>query len=265
MFKRGKVRDVYELPGNRLLIVCTDRVSAFDIVMRQEIPGKGEVLTQLSKFWFQFIEERAIIKTHFIAASGREMTVKRVRIIPVEWIVRGYLAGSAWKKYQKGEWLGGLLPKDLKEADKLPEPVVEYTTKAETGHDQDLNFEQLVSLVEESLAIDLIQKSAKIYSLASEYAETRGIIIADTKFEFGIDEEGNFLLADEALTPDSSRFWLRELWRPGKTQEGYDKQPLRDWLVKTGWDKNTLPPDLSEEIIRLTSERYQQIKRRLLN
>lgn len=285
MFKKGKVRDIYQLSKKRLLIVSTDRVSAFDVVINQEIPDKGKVLTQLSLFWFRFLKKT--VRSHFISErlpsafkekaeelNQRIMVVKKCKVIPVEWIVRGYLAGSLWKKYQDLKPSQGLkrVYPDLKEADKFLQPMVGYTTKAETGHDEDLNYTELLVLLEnwlkennfsqfepKKLAIDLIWLSSAIYERALKYAISRGLIIADTKFEFGIDEAGNVLLVDEVLTPDSSRFWLLQDWRPGYPQQGYDKQPLRDWLEEIGWDKNSPPPNLSENIIEKTRLRYQEI------
>lgn len=278
MFKKGKVRDIHELSNNQLLMVATDRISAFDVVMRQEIPGKGEVLTQLSEFWFRFIEEKGIVKTHFVSAGLRAMIVKKARVIPIEFIVRGYLAGSAWKKYRRskpGQGLKRFYP-HLQKGDKFLQPIVEYTTKAEVGHDQELNFGELLIILEnwlkennfsqfnpKSLAINLTWKASAIYERASKYAASRGVIIADTKFEFGVDAGGEVLLVDEVLTPDSSRFWLREKWQPGERQEGYDKQPLRNWLERRKWNKNPPPPDLSEKIIKKLSKRYQEILKKL--
>jgi len=302
-FKKGKIRDIYDL-DDRLLIVTTDRVSAFDVVMRQGIPDKGIVLNQLSDFWFRFIEEKGIIKNHLISTelprriigvvfydgkpfricqeigqkqkenlAQRIMIVKKTKVIPVEFIVRGYLAGSAWEKHKRGDWWLKKVRPNLKEGERLPFLLIQHTTKAEIGHDKDLDLRELYQVLERyfgtkeyiaSRAETIMGKSFEIYKVASEYAEARGIIIADTKFEFGIDIEGNLLLVDELLTPDSSRFWLKEKWQPGKQQEGYDKQPLRDWLESTGWDKNPPPPDLPEEIIKLLAERYQEIRDRLI-
>lgn len=307
LFNRGKVRDIYELSDDRLLIIATDRISAFDVVMNQGIPDKGKVLTRISKFWFKFLEKEANLKTHFISdilpedlkgwtywqsenisifplrissktkkeLALRTIIVKKTNVIPVEWIVRGYLAGSAWKKYQRGEGLKKIWP-ELKKAEKLPHPVVEYTTKAKSGHDEELNYRDVVRWIEKwfqeinlkraasPLVDHLILKSLEIYNKAAQYAESRGIIVVDTKFEFGLDKEGELYLVDEVLTPDSSRFWLKENYQSGISQENFDKQPLRDWLEAIGWDKSSSPPELPKELIHKLSQRYQKIEKYLI-
>jgi len=293
-FKRGKVRDIYELTKDQLLIVATDRVSAFDVVMKQGIPGKGRVLSSLSKFWFEKIAKAGIIKTHYLEKETKDyqkilplslgeriMVVKKTKVVPVEFVIRGYLAGSEWKLYQQGGGVKKLWP-DLKEAQKLPLPICTPTTKAEQGHDQDLREQKefyqwleewfkkegifkRIKISPANFAQHLVSKSLAIYQLASNYAESRGIIIADTKFEFGLDQKGDLYLVDEVLTPDSSRFWLKKDYRPGQAQAGYDKQPLRDWLESTGWGKTPPPPDLDPKIIDELSQRYLQIAEILID
>lgn len=244
LLRRGKVRDIYDL-GDRLLLVTTDRLSAFDVVLPSGLPGKGKILTALSVFWFGFT--RDIVGNHllpedlsFLSAEereqvkGRAMLVKKAEPVPVECVVRGYLSGSAWREYQaNGQVCGIRLPQGLRESEKLPEPIFTPTTKAQAGHDQPLTFEELQSLVGSELASRLRELSLRIYEKASLYAGERGIIIADTKFEFGF-HGGELMLIDELLTPDSSRFWLRETYRPGRSQPSLDKQPVRDWLENSG-------------------------------
>ncbi len=275
LFKRGKVRDIYDL-GDKLLIVATDRISAFDVVIPSGIPQKGRILTALSLFWFDFCQD--IIANHLIPLSltflpeqerklleGRAMLVKKANPILVECVVRGYLSGSAWKEYQShGSVCGIKLPPGLQEAEKLPEPIFTPSTKAQTGHDVNITFDELQNLVGTELASKLRQVSLKIYLKASGYAEERGIIIADTKFEFGTGE-GEVMLIDELLTPDSSRFWSKEEYEPGKSQPSFDKQFVRDYLNGLKWDKTPPAPELPPEVIEETSRKYLEACNRLLD
>ncbi|RLC71744.1 MAG: phosphoribosylaminoimidazolesuccinocarboxamide synthase [Chloroflexi bacterium] len=274
LLRRGKVRDIYDL-GDRLLLVTTDRLSAFDVVLPSGLPGKGKILTALSVFWFGFT--RDIVGNHllpedlsFLSAEerevveGRAMLVKKAEPVLVECVVRGYLSGSAWREYQaNGQVCGIRLPQGLRESEKLPEPIFTPTTKAQAGHDQPLTFEELQSLVGSELASRLRELSLRIYEKASLYAGERGIIIADTKFEFGF-HGGELMLIDELLTPDSSRFWLRETYRPGRSQPSLDKQPVRDWLENSGWDKSPPAPELPPEVVEETARRYQEVCQRLV-
>ncbi|MEE8194309.1 MAG: phosphoribosylaminoimidazolesuccinocarboxamide synthase [Dehalococcoidales bacterium] len=283
LFIRGKVRDTYEL-GNKLLIVATDRISAFDVILPCGIPHKGRVLNQLSAFWFEktanlvpnhllaVVDDTRRLDSYLSAASrfpypaylnGRSMIVRKARRIPVECVVRGYLSGSAWAEYQKQGTVSGIpLPKGLKESQELPRPIFTPTTKAEEGHDMPLSMAEVKELVGNSLAEKMKEKSLAIYSYAREYAISRGFIIADTKLEFGLDD-GRLILIDELLTPDSSRFWDTELYKVGQPQDSFDKQPVRDWLTGSGWDKEPPAPELPEEVIDSTSKRYQQAYERL--
>ena len=280
-FSRGKVRDTYDL-GNRLLIVTTDRISAFDVVLPCGIPDKGAVLNRLSAFWFQRTE--SIIANHLIEVvddarcldnylpaadrlaypsylEGRSMIVKKAKLTPVECVVRGYLSGSAWAEYQKqGTVNGEPLPEGLKESQELPELLFTPTTKAETGHDQPLSTDELKEMVGETMVRELKEKSLAIYSYAREYA--RDIIIADTKMEFGLDGD-RLILIDELLTPDSSRFWDAGLYKVGQSQPSYDKQPVRDWLAGSGWNKEPPAPILPPEVIEATTRRYRHAYERL--
>lgn len=274
--RRGKVRDVYDL-GDRLLIVSTDRISAFDWVLPQGIPDKGRVLTQLSIFWFS----RLPGENHFLGTcldgldfgaeadaarrslAGRCMLVRKAEVVPIECVVRGYLSGSGWKEYQAhGNVCGIHLPSGLVESSRLPEPIFTPATKAETGHDQNISFTEMVSRVGEETAGALRAQSLRLYETGAEYARERGILIADTKFEFGF-HQGRLILIDEALTPDSSRFWPTSSYRPGGPQPSFDKQPVRDWLETTGWDKASPPPDMPEEVVAHTRERYVEAYERL--
>ena len=266
----GKVRDVYTLDNESLLFVATDRISAFDYVLATGIPQKGRVLTQISLFWFEFLKD--IVPNHLITADvsafpkpvqkyadqlqGRAMQVKRADMFPVECVVRGYISGSAWKEYKgNGKVCGIDLPAGLKESDKLPEPIFTPATKATTGHDENISFATMSSLVGSDLATKLRDLSLKIYTTAADYARTKGIIIADTKFEFGKTAAG-ITLADEVLTPDSSRFWPADKYQPGQTQESFDKQYVRDYLEEIRWNKQPPAPALPAEVARKTSEKY---------
>lgn len=268
---RGKVRDIYEI-NDTLLIIATDRISAFDVVLPNGIPYKGKVLTGLSEFWFKYTSD--IIENHLITTQiekmnndviarqkdilqGRSMLVKKVAVIPVECIIRGYLAGSGWKEYQKTQSICGIkLPAGLKESDKLPEPIFTPSTKATTGHDENIPFSRVIDMVGKKLAEELKEKSMKIYLKASDYARDKGIIICDTKFEWGVTKDNKTILIDEALTPDSSRFWPQEGYEPGKPQHSYDKQFIRDYLESIYWDKKPPAPALPPDIIQKTSEKY---------
>ncbi len=270
LLHRGKVRDIYDL-GDSLLIVATDRISAFDVVLPTPIPDKGKILTKLTLFWLNFLKD--IVENHLITANideypevlkkhrdvleGRSMIVKKAKVFPVECIVRGYITGSAMKEYLKTGMVCGIpLPPGLKEADKLPEPIFTPSTKAELGgHDVSITFEEMIKIVGKETAEALKELSLKLYKTASSYAEERGIIIADTKFEFGL-HDGKVILVDEVLTPDSSRFWPKESYEPGKPQVSFDKQYIRDWLKNTGWKEGTPPPEIPTEVVEKTREKY---------
>ncbi len=277
LLKRGKVRDIYEV-DDKLLIIATDRISAFDVVLPNPIPYKGYVLNQISIFWFNFLKD--VVKTHFISddvdefpdvfkavheqVAYRSMLVKKAKPLPVECIVRGYISGSAWKEYKKsGSVCGIKLPDGLRESDKLDESIFTPSAKAETGHDENISFDDVVSLIGAELAEKVRELSLKIYTKAERYAREKGIIIADTKFEFGIDENGEIILIDEVLTPDSSRFWPLSEYTPGKSQPSFDKQYVRDYLESLNWDKNPPAPELPEEVVRKTSEKYLEAYRLL--
>ena len=275
---RGKVRDLYALDEDHLLIVTTDRLSAFDVVFPQPIPGKGEVLTRLSNFWFD--RTAHLIPNHLadlpIAEAlpdprlradlgDRVLVVRRLRPLPVEAIVRGYLIGSGWKDYQAGGAVCGIpLPAGLRLADRLPEPLFTPSTKAEQGtHDENIDFAATEALIGRELAHEVRDTALRIYREAAAYALERGIIIADTKFEFGLDDQGTLYLIDEVLTPDSSRFWPADAYRPGVNPPSFDKQFVRDYLEAQGWDKRPPAPRLPEEIILRTAEKYREVERRL--
>lgn len=270
-FKKGKVRDIYEV-DDKLLIIATDRISAFDVVLHEPIPNKGICLTQISKFWFDFFKDT--IPSHLISAdiadfpeelkahkdvlAGRSMLVKKAQVFPVECIVRSYISGSAWKSYKEDGTVCGIkLTKGLIESDKFDEPLFTPSTKAESGHDINISFEKMKELIGNKNAQKIKDFSLKIYNEGSEYARKRGIIIADTKFEFGrIGDE--VIAVDELLTPDSSRFWPANLYKPGKSPPSFDKQSVRDYLTSTGWDKNSDPPHLPKNVIVETQKKYQE-------
>ncbi len=278
LFIRGKVRDTYDL-GNQLLIIATDRISAFDMVLPGGIPSKGAVLNQLSIFWFRRTAD--LISNHLLEAvdddhcldsylpekkrftcpgylSGRAMIVKKVKRIPVECVVRGYISGSAWSEYQQhGTVAGNPVPRGLQESQELSQPLFTPTTKAETGHDEPITMKDIIKLVGKATAQEMEEKSLAIYNYAREYARNRGIIVADTKFEFGIDN-GKLILIDELLTPDSSRFWDAALYKAGQPQPSFDKQPVRDWLLQSGWNREAPAPMLPPEVIKATTKRYVQ-------
>jgi phosphoribosylaminoimidazole-succinocarboxamide synthase len=271
---RGKVRDIYEL-GDRLLIVATDRLSAFDVVLPTPIPDKGRVLTQLSMFWFEKLAD--IVPHHVISAKefpgelapfrnsldGRAMLVRRTEPIPIECVVRGYLSGSGWKDYEKTGMVCGIpLPTGLRESDRLPEPIFTPSTKATTGHDENISFAETVTRVGLPLAERLRDSSLAIYRRAAEYAAARGIIIADTKFEFGLISE-QLIWIDEALTPDSSRFWPGDQYAPGKAQPSFDKQFVRDYLERIGWNKQPPAPILPADVVAGTRDKYREAYQRI--
>jgi phosphoribosylaminoimidazole-succinocarboxamide synthase len=266
----GKVRDVYSLDDKQLLFVATDRISAFDYILATGIPHKGQVLTQLSLFWFEFLAD--IVPNHLITADvdrypaalrkysdqlvGRSMLVRRAEMFPVECVVRGYISGSAWKEYKaSGKVCGITLPTGLKESDALPEPIFTPATKATTGHDENISFDAMCEIVGVETASTLRDLTMRVYKKAAAYARNRGIIIADTKFEFGRTAKG-ITLADEVLTPDSSRFWPADRYAPGRSQESYDKQYVRDYLEEIHWNKQPPAPALPPDVARRTSEKY---------
>jgi phosphoribosylaminoimidazole-succinocarboxamide synthase len=273
----GKVRDVYNLDSEHLLFVATDRISAFDYVLATGIPHKGRVLTQISLFWFDFLKD--IVPNHLVTADvdrypaavrqhagelrGRSMMVRRAAMFPVECVARGYLSGSGWKEYKAtGSVCGIKLPSGMKESGQLPEPLFTPATKATTGHDINISFEEMCKLVDPDLSRQLRDMTLRIYQKAADYARQRGIIIADTKFEFGLTAQG-ITLADEVLTPDSSRFWPADTYQPGKAQDSYDKQYVRDYLEEIRWNKQPPAPALPQEVARRTSEKYLEAYRQL--
>lgn len=270
--RQGKVRDVYDL-GDQLLIIATDRISAFDCVMPNGIPGKGKILTALSLFWSKKFERE--IENHLLATDvkdypanvrpfadqliGRSMLVKKTRVIPIECVARGYLAGSGWKEYQQSQTICGIkLPAGLKQCDKLPAPIFTPATKEESGHDMNVSYDQTVAIIGAGLASELREKTLRIYTQASEYAKSRGVIIADTKFEFGQMPDGRVILIDEILTPDSSRFWPADKYAPGRDQESFDKQFVRNHLESITWDKNPPAPALPDDVVEGTLAKYQE-------
>lgn len=277
LFSRGKVRDVYEVSHDLLLIIATDRLSAFDVVMAEGIPDKGRVLTQLSCFWFEFL--RGVAPTHFVTAdlakypaelhpfadqlAGRSMLVEKAQPLPIESVVRGYLAGSGWKDYlATGATSGVKLPSGLTQAAKLDEPIFTPATKAQSGHDENITWEDTIARVGKEAAAQIRDYSLAVYEKASDYAGQRGIIIADTKFEWGLRGD-KIILIDEVLTPDASRFWPREGYAPGKSQPSFDKQFARDYLESLHWNKQPPPPPLPPEVVEKTSEKYRDAYRLL--
>jgi len=277
LYASGKVRDLYQLGTDHLLLVATDRISAFDYVLATGIPKKGRVLTQLSLFWFDFLQP--IVPNHLVTADvhkyprvlqgyaaqlhGRSMLVARADMIAVECVVRGYLSGSGWKEYKAGGSVCGIkLPAGLRESDKLPQPIFTPAIKATSGHDENISFEHMVALAGRELSEQLRELSLRVYQAAADYAETRGIIIADTKFEFG-RTPGGLVLADEVLTPDSSRFWPRDKYQPGGPQDSFDKQYVRDYLEAIKWNKQPPTPALPPEVAARTSEKYVEAYTRL--
>lgn len=272
--RHGKVRDVYDF-GDRLLLVATDRISAFDWILPTGIPDKGRVLTQISDFWFNRLQVNHHLLsldpttvplpagTNVASLQGRSMVVRKSQVVPIECVVRGYLAGSSWKEYQQTQSVCGIpLPAGLMNGSRLPETIFTPATKADEGHDENISFERMCEIVGAELAIELRQRSLHIYDAAAEYALTKGIVIADTKFEFG-QIDGELILIDEVLTPDSSRFWPVDDYRPGQNQPSFDKQFVRDWLETTTWDKNSPPPELPDDIVHHTREKYIDAYQRL--
>lgn len=268
----GKVRDLYEIDDKRMLMVATDRLSAFDVILDQPIPEKGKILTAISNFWFDKLS--GIVPNHFTGdrvedvvpaaelplVEGRAVVAKRLKPVAVEAIVRGYIVGSGWKEYQKSGTVCGIqLPAGLKEASKLPKPIFTPSTKAAVGdHDENISFEQCEAIIGKELAAKVRDTAIALYSTAVEYAATRGIIIADTKFEFGIDEDGTLTLMDEVLTPDSSRFWPVESYVEGKNPPSFDKQFVRDWLESTGWNKEPPAPAVPADVAQKTADKYRE-------
>lgn len=276
---RGKVRDLYAVDDDRLLIVQSDRISAFDVVMEQAIPHKGQVLTEMSRFWFSRFE--SIAAHHLLAddpasvvgndadratVAGRAMVVRRLRPLPIEAVCRGYIIGSGWKDYcATGAVCGIALPAGLQMADQLPETLFTPATKAEQGeHDENISFETMAEIIGTDTAKRVRQASIALYESAAAYARERGIIIADTKFEFAVDDAGTLVIIDEVMTPDSSRFWSASEWTPGKSPASYDKQILRDWLETTAWNKQPPPPAIPAAVAKQTSDKYQEIRTLLL-
>ncbi|WP_339515136.1 phosphoribosylaminoimidazolesuccinocarboxamide synthase [Pseudomonas sp. RL_15y_Pfl2_60] len=268
----GKVRDLYEIDDKRMLMVATDRLSAFDVILDEPIPEKGKILTAISNFWFDKLA--GVVPNHFTGdkvedvvgaaelplVEGRAVVAKRLKPVAVEAIVRGYIAGSGWKEYQKSGTVCGIqLPAGLKEASKLPAPIFTPSTKAAVGdHDENISFEQCQAIIGDELALKVRDTAIALYSAAVEYAATRGIIIADTKFEFGLDEDGTLTLMDEVLTPDSSRFWPAESYVEGSNPPSFDKQFVRDWLESTGWNKQAPAPAVPADVAQKTADKYRE-------
>ncbi len=279
LLHRGKVRDIYEVDEDRLLIVQTDRLSAFDVILPTPVPGKGEILTSLSDFWFDKLgrvlpNHLTGIRPESVVASdeeraqiaGRSFVVKRLKPVPIEAIVRGYLSGSAWKEYQNTGMVCGIkLPADLQEAQKLPQPIFTPSTKAAVGeHDENITFEQAVKLLGTPRANAVRYAALTLYTQAAEYAATKGVIIADTKFEFGVDSSGKMYLIDEVLTPDSSRFWPADQYKVGSNPPSFDKQFVRDWLESSAWNKKIPAPDIPVDVIEKTAEKYHEAAKLLM-
>lgn len=279
LLHRGKVRDIYEVDEDRLLIVQTDRLSAFDVILPTPVPGKGEILTALSDFWFDKLgrvlpNHLTGIRPESVVASdeeraqiaGRSFVVRRLRPVPIEAIVRGYLSGSAWKEYQNTGMVCGIkLPADLQEAQKLPQPIFTPSTKAAVGeHDENITFEQAVKLLGTPRANAVRYAALTLYTQAAEYAATKGVIIADTKFEFGVDSSGKMYLIDEVLTPDSSRFWPADQYKVGSNPPSFDKQFVRDWLESSAWNKKIPAPDIPADVIEKTAEKYHEAAKLLM-
>jgi phosphoribosylaminoimidazole-succinocarboxamide synthase len=272
LLHKGKVRDIYEIDDKHLLIVTTDRLSAFDVVMTEPIPFKGFVLTQMADFWFNKLSfvvanhlsgiapETVVAENEVIQVKNRAIVARKLKALPIEAIVRGYLSGSGWKDYQKTQSVCGIkLPQGLKESAKLSEPIFTPSSKEAVGsHDENISYEECEARVGKDIASQIQEISIKLYQEASNFALTKGIIIADTKFEFGTDDTGEITLGDEALTPDSSRFWEASTWKPGGAQPSFDKQFVRDYLISSGWDKKSPPPELPNEIVEKTAARYEE-------
>ena len=279
LFHQGKVRDTYVVDDEHFLMVTSDRISAFDVIMNETVESKGKVLSQVSNFWFHKTESiiknhltdiapESVVKDHEIPLiKDRSVVVKRLQPLPVEAIVRGYLIGSGWKDYQSSGSVSGItLPKNLQQAEKLAQPIFTPSTKAAVGdHDENISFDQMANLIGEDRAKNIKDKSIEIYNFARDYALDRGIIIADTKFEFGLDDQGDLILMDEILTPDSSRFWDVDLYKIGTSPQSFDKQFLRDWLESIDWNKQPPPPPLPSDVIEMTKQKYQHVQHLLLN
>ena len=260
----GKVRELYELDGDRLLLFASDRISTFDVILPTEIPDKGRVLTGLSGFWFTLL--RDVVPNHMLAIreDGRSMECRRLEMLPIECVVRGYLAGSGWKDYQAtGSTSGHALPAGLRESDRLPQPIFTPATKAQTGHDENISRDQAAELVGAERLAEVERVAIALYSAAAEHALARGIIIADTKFELGYDADGTLVLGDEALTPDSSRFWPANAYEPGRGQDSFDKQFVRDYCETTGWDKTDPGPEIPADVVAGTRAKYVEAFERL--
>lgn len=279
LFHQGKVRDTYVVDDEHFLMVTSDRISAFDVIMNEAVESKGKILSRVSNFWFHKTESiiknhltdiapESVVKDHEIPLiKDRSVVVKRLQPLPVEAIVRGYLIGSGWKDYQSSGSVSGItLPKNLQQAEKLAEPIFTPSTKAAVGdHDENISFDQMANLIGEDRAKNIKDKSIEIYNFARDYALDRGIIIADTKFEFGLDDQGDLILMDEILTPDSSRFWDADLYKIGMSPQSFDKQFLRDWLESIDWNKQPPPPPLPSDVIEMTKQKYQHVQHLLLN
>jgi len=279
LFHQGKVRDTYVVDDEHFLMVTSDRISAFDVIMNEAVESKGKILSRVSNFWFHKTESiiknhltdiapESVVKDHEIPLiKDRSVVVKRLQPLPVEAIVRGYLIGSGWRDYQSSGSVSGItLPKNLQQAEKLAEPIFTPSTKAAVGdHDENISFDQMANLIGEDRAKNIKDKSIEIYNFARDYALDRGIIIADTKFEFGLDDQGDLILMDEILTPDSSRFWDADLYKIGMSPQSFDKQFLRDWLESIDWNKQPPPPPLPSDVIEMTKQKYQHVQHLLLN
>ena len=279
LFHQGKVRDTYVVDDQHFLMVTSDRISAFDVIMNEAVESKGKILSRVSNFWFHKTESiiknhltdiapESVVKDHEIPLiKDRSVVVKRLQPLPVEAIVRGYLIGSGWKDYQSNGRVSGItLPKNLQQAEKLAEPIFTPSTKAAVGdHDENISFDQMANVIGEDRAKNIKDKSIEIYNFARDYALDRGIIIADTKFEFGLDDQGDLILMDEILTPDSSRFWDADLYKIGTSPQSFDKQFLRDWLESIDWNKQPPPPTLPSDVIEMTKQKYQHVQHLLLN
>ena len=279
LFHQGKVRDTYVVDDQHFLMVTSDRISAFDVIMNEAVESKGKILSRVSNFWFNKTESiiknhltdiapESVVKDHEIPLiKDRSVVVKRLQPLPVEAIVRGYLIGSGWKDYQSSGSVSGItLPKNLQQAEKLAQPIFTPSTKAAVGdHDENISFDQMANMIGEDRAQNIKEKSIEIYNFAIDYALDRGIIIADTKFEFGLDHHGDLILMDEILTPDSSRFWDADLYKIGTSPQSFDKQFLRDWLESIDWNKQPPPPPLPSDVIELTKQKYRHVQHLLLN
>jgi phosphoribosylaminoimidazole-succinocarboxamide synthase len=279
LFHQGKVRDTYVVDDEHFLMVTSDRISAFDVIMNEAVESKGKILSRVSNFWFHKTESiiknhltditpESVVKDHEIPLiKDRSVVVKRLQPLPIEAIVRGYLIGSGWKDYQSSGSVSGItLPKNLQQAEKLAEPIFTPSTKAAVGdHDENISFDQMANVIGEDRAKNIKDKSIEIYNFARDYALDRGIIIADTKFEFGLDDQGDLILMDEILTPDSSRFWDADLYKTGMSPKSFDKQFLRDWLESIDWNKQPPPPPLPSDVIEMTKQKYQHVQHLLLN